>query len=822
MSTGAACFHCGQPVGAPGRHLAVVEGVPRELCCAGCQAVTEAILGAGLEAFYRNRGESRSAGGPPVVADHLDIYDRPEVQSAFVESAGDATVATTLLLEGITCAACTWLNEQHLQRLPGVLAADVNYATRRARVRWDPARVRLSDILRAIQDIGYQAAPADSAMAERLSQRARRAALWRLFVAAFGMMQVMMYAWPAYVAGEGEMGADIAALLRWASLLLTLPVVVYSAAPFFRGAWRDLRLRRLGMDVPVALGVGAAFLGSCHATWVGRGEVYFDSVTMFVFLLLASRWFEAVSRARAGEALRHLTRALPARALRLTRHPASRDTETVPAAALQPGDHVLVRSGDAFPADGVIVEGDTRVDESVLTGESLPAARREGAAVTGGTVNAAHPVVVQVERVGADTRFGAIVRLAEAAQHDRPPLVRVADGHAGAFVLAVLLVAVAATLAWTWIDPQRVLPVVVAVLVVTCPCALSLATPAALAVATGALARCGLVVTRSRAIETAARATHVVLDKTGTLTEGVFALVAVRALRGDADHALRVAAGLGAGSDHPVDRALRAAAGAQLPRASAMRHEPGGGLEGEVEGRCWRLGRRGWVEGLCGPLRVAGAADDGTEAWLVDAEGPVACFTLGDRLRQGARELVAALRGLGLEVVLASGDRPEAAGAVAARCGIGTWHGDCSPEDKHALVARLQSAGAVVCMVGDGVNDAPVLARADVSVAMGSGAVLAQRTADLVLAAGPVTHVVRGLAHARRTLGVVRQNLAWAFAYNLVAVPLAAFGVLSPWAAGVGMAASSALVVANALRLWNVQVAVPPAAAAAAALAGRA
>jgi Cu2+-exporting ATPase len=797
----AGCFHCGLPVTAPGRFTVVVAGVPRQMCCAGCQAVTESILGAGLEAFYRTRSEAGSAGVEAAPLAELEIYDRPEVQASFVEPGPEGSREATLIVEGITCAACVWLNEQHLQRLPGVLQADVNYTTRRARVRWDPAQVRLSAILQAIQDIGYRAAPHDSAAAEQLEKRERRTALWRLFVAAFGMMQVMMYAYPAYIAGEGDMGADIASLLRWASLVLTLPVVLYSAQPFFLGAWRDLRLRRLGMDVPVALGVAAAFLGSCHATWTGTGEVYFDSVTMFVFFLLAGRWLEQSARSRAGEALRHLLRAMPARANRLPAWPGTRDTEVVPGLALQPGDHVLVRPGDAFPADGRVVDGETRVDESVLTGESLPQARRPGATVTGGTTNVSDPVVVRVEHTGPATRLSAIVRLVETAQRDRPRLMQLADRYAGTFVAAVLLVALVSAGAWWSIDPDRALVVAVAVLVVTCPCALSLAMPAALTVAIGALARVGLVVTRSRAIETAARVTHVVLDKTGTLTAGVFRVIGVTPIGAHTrEDVCAIAAALAGGTDHPVARALRAAV-ARAPDATGLRHHPGAGVEAAVGDVWYRLGSRRYLEQAGVAVPDLPGTGSSTEVWLADAGGVLARFELGDQLRADAADTVRAFRDMGWTVILASGDRAEAVAAVAHQCGITQWHAGCTPEEKHRLVACLQADGAVVCMVGDGVNDAPVIAQADVSVAMAGGAVLAQQAADLVLSGDRLGVMPAGFAHAARTMRIVRQNLSWALAYNILAVPLAALGFVSPWAAGLGMATSSVLVVFNALRL---------------------
>jgi Cu2+-exporting ATPase len=798
------CFHCGLPVLERGRYTAVVDSVRRELCCAGCQAVTESILGAGLEAFYRSRAEARPVPGEgaPAPLEELAIYDRPEVQGAFVTTLADGSREATLLIEGITCPACVWLNEQHLQALPGVLAADINYATRRARVRWQQDAIRLSVILDAIQSIGYRAWPNDSEIAEQVARRERRSALWRLFVAAFGMMQVMMYAYPAYIAGEGEITADIASLLRWASLVLTVPVIVYSAAPFFRGALRDLRLRRLGMDVPVSLGVAAAFAGSAWATWTGRGEVYFDSITMFVFFLLAGRWLEYTARGKASEALRHLLRALPAKAQRLTDFPRSEAFETVPAGALAIGDAVLVRPGDAFPADGVVLKGDTRVDESLLTGESRPAAKSLGAAVTGGTANVAQPVVMRVERTGADTRLSAIVRLVERAHAERPAIVELADRYAGWFVAAVLAIALASLVIWLRIDPDRALMIAVAVLVVTCPCALSLATPAALAVATGTFARMGLVVTRERAIESLTRVTHVVMDKTGTLTEGTLAVVRTDVFDGfDAQQVLSLSAALEAGSDHPVARALRGECRTGSDDAVEVHHEAGAGVSGTVAGSRCRLGSRRHVEALGVVLPEVGAPDEHSEVWLAVDGRPAARFLLGDRLRPDAAAAVANLRALGLQVILASGDQANVVEAAARRCGIAQLHAGCSPEDKHARVEALQAQGAVVCMVGDGVNDAPVLARADVSVAMGGGAVLAQQSADLVLTGARMQTLVEGFEHARHTLRVMRQNLAWALAYNLVAVPLAATGLLSPWLAGLGMASSSLLVVVNALRL---------------------
>jgi Cu2+-exporting ATPase len=802
-SSAGMCYHCGLPVPARTAYRAMTGGVCRQWCCAGCMAVTQTIEAGGLEGFYRARNRAPTPGAGRDEAE-LRLYDDLAVQAPFVTSHADGSREATLLLEGIACAACVWLNERHLAAQPGVKSVWINYATRRARLRWDPAVTRLSDLLLAVQAIGYRAWPHDNARQEQLEQRERRDGLWRLFVAAFGMMQVMMYAWPAYVAGEGEMSADVAALMRWASLVLTMPVVCYSAAPFFRGAWRDLRLRRLGMDVPVALGVGAAFAGSLWATLWGRGEVYFDSVTMFVFFLLAGRTLEAAARRKAGEALRHLARAMPAVARRLSHWPASLDATAVPAGALQPGERVLVRPGDVVPADGVLLTAQASVDEALLTGESRPVARRTGETLTGGSVNLDQPLVMEVHGAGEGTRLAAIVRLSERAQAQRPALVQAADRVAAWFVAAIVLLAVAAALVWWHLDAARALPVAVAVLVVTCPCALSLATPAALAVATGAFASRGLVVTRAGAVEALSGATHVVMDKTGTLTTGCLRLLAIRPL-GDLDEIAchRLAAALEAGAQHPVARALLAGAPPCSAPAVALEHVAGAGVAGQVEGRRLRLGSRRFVLGGEDAEAPAGTAQE-TQAWLADERGPLACFVLGDQLRDEAARVVGDLHGRGLEVWLASGDEPGAVASMARAAGIAHWCAALSPQDKGELVAGLQARGAKVLMVGDGINDAPVLARADVAVAMGEGAVLAQATADVVLTSGRLDGLIDALDLAARTRAVMRQNLAWAFAYNVVAVPLAALGWIDPWAAGVGMSASSLLVVVNALRLRSV------------------
>ncbi|HEX6735485.1 MAG TPA: cation-translocating P-type ATPase, partial [Azonexus sp.] len=737
------------------------------------------------------------------------LFDHADFQKNFVKELGEGEREASLLLEGITCSACIWLNEKHLGKLAGVTAVDINYATRRARIRWDEAKIRLSDILAAIAAIGYRAYPYDAAKNEELSRKERRDALWRLWVAGFGMMQVMMYAYPVYIA-DGDMTADIESLMRWASLALTLPVVFYSSAPFFRNAWRDLKLRRVGMDVPVALGVGAAFIASIWATLIQAGEVYFDSVTMFVFFLLGGRYLEMTARQKALGVTEALAKLLPAFAQKLPNFPADRTAEQRVVADLQPGDFVLVRPGDIVPADGRVVEGVSCADESLLTGESKPVAKTPGDVVTGGSINAESPLVVQVEQVGDGTRLSAIVSLMERAALEKPRIVEMADRIASYFVAALLAVAVLVAIGWSWIDPGKALWITVSVLVVTCPCALSLATPIALTVAAGALARDGLLVTRGHAIETLARATHFVFDKTGTLTTGRMHLVDV-GLVGDLprEEALTIAAALERNSEHPVATALRRAAGELSLDAADVRAEPGQGIEAWVNGRRYRIGRPDYV--IAGsdaprpPLLMEWLDSGDTIVALGGDGGCQALFRIGDEIRPEAAALVAALRRAGRQVVLLTGDAAAVARRVAGQLGIDDVRAGVTPQGKHDNVTALQAAGAVVAMVGDGVNDAPVLAQAQVSVAMGGGAQLARTQSDFVLLSEDLEHLRWGLRRAAKTLAVIRQNLWWSFAYNFVALPLAIAGYVTPWLAGIGMSASSLLVVLNSLRIQRLE-----------------
>ena len=797
----ARCFHCGNVNPRGSTWHADIDGTRASFCCAGCLAVSQTIGAAGLAGFYALR-QRASITVDAVVGAATDA----DTAGARTTDVGDGTCEVALLLDGLRCGACVWLIEAWLGQQPGVAKASVNLATRRARVRFRPSEATVSDLTRAILRIGYRAHPYDPQRREALARKEGRALLLRTALAVLGMMQVMMFAAATYVSVDG-VDVEYRVLMNWASLILSLPVVLYSAAPFFAGAWRDLRARRPGMDVPIALGIGGAFAASAWATVVDRGDVYFDSVTMFIALVLVARLVEFRVREKAGDALEALAREAPQSAQRLRAYPAIGAADTVPAAALETNDLIRVETGAVIPADGIVVEGRSSVEEAVLTGESWPRPKTPGAPVMAGSVNRESPLIVRVTAAGEQTTLATLARLVDRAASHRPRIARLSDRIAAMFVGGLLALAVVTALAWWALDPTRALPIALAVLVVSCPCALSLATPAALAAAAGALSRRQILCVRSDALEMLSRVSHVVIDKTGTLTTGRVRLTGAARLGGlDEAECLALAAALEQGSAHPIARALLSNTSTRRTARDIV-SVAGAGVEGIVGGRRYRCGRFDWVAGFCRapfPSSRAPAWRSESCAVLASESEWIAILRFGDTVRPEARAFVADLERMGAKVSLLSGDHREVVAHAAQSAGIDDWHAGATPEAKRAFVAKLQCAGAVVAMIGDGVNDAPSLAQADVSLTLGSAATLAQWTADAVVLGEDLMRIAFALRAARRTFRVIRQNVGWALVYNAVAIPLAASGHLSPLAAAIGMSASSLVVVGNAWRLTTI------------------
>jgi len=698
------------------------------------------------------------------------------------------------LVEGMHCAGCARSIDKAVRALPGVLDVSVSNATARVSVQWQGhGATGLPQILGAVTGAGYRPVPLAGAAAAAEFQRERRAALKRLGLASLGMMQAMMYLSALY--GVSDIDTAMAQLMRVTGMIIVTPVLFYSGAPFLAGAWRDIRHRRLGMDVPVALALLLAWLPSVVNTLLASGEVYFDSVGMFIFFLSAGRFVEMNVRHRSLSSAEALARSLPAQ---VTRVYEDGRREKVSATQLSAGDRFVVPKGAVVAVDAEIdpaaAEPQTSLDESLITGESAAVLRGKGERIRGGTVNLGAPLILRAVASVADSTLASIVKLLERAQATRPQIARAADRAASWFVAAILLLAAVTALAWWRVDPTHAFAAVLAVLVVTCPCALSLATPAVLAAATTRLARLGLLVTRADAIERLAWVDTVVFDKTGTLTGSAASLLDVKLLGQMArEEALAIAAALERGSLHPLAEAFRPFDRPSM-QVAAAREIDGAGIEGTIDGVRWRLGRRAFVE-----QRPDEARD--TYMYLGDEQGLAAAFEVGIPLRADARQTLEMLRGMNLDIIIASGDSESAVASAARALDIRRAHARLSPDDKIRLVEELRAGGRRVFVIGDGINDGPVLASADVSCAMGQGSAIAQSASDLLLVHDGLAMLPRAVSTAREALRVMRQNLTWALVYNIAAVPLAALGLVPPWLAALGMSLSSLGVVLNARRL---------------------
>jgi Cu2+-exporting ATPase len=791
MSEGT-CFHCALPVERTDEFQVEVEGELRPVCCPGCKAVAELILATGMSSYYAMREPPQPGAGKPLEdAAEWQIYDRDDMLNAFADVSGDHAEATVYVGK-MYCAACSWLIETTLARVPGVSSADVNPVTHRLRVHFDTTDLGLGQILARLAQLGYDPQPLAPESAARPEVAEQRAALKRLLVASLGMMQVMMFAVGLYAGDFQGMEASMQYFLRLVSFVVTTPVVFYAARPFFAGAWRGVVARMPGMDLPVSIAISAAYIGSIYAMMTRGPAVWFDSVVMFVFFLTLGRFLEMRARHRSIDRSVALSTLLPNTVVRV-----GADGETtIPSSQLISGDVLLVRPGEPIPADGILIDGTTTVDEALLTGETEPLAKSTGDALIAGSINLDGLIRMRVERTGSDTTLGAISRLSERARYARPAFVQTADRIASYIVIAILLIAVLVATTWYFIAPDRAFVITLSVLVVTCPCALALATPAAFATAGTRMSELHLLLTNGNAIEALSVARRILFDKTGTLTRGMPVIATTQIF----DHSyteqqcLHIAAALETVSTHPIANAFAVATNDVI--AKEQRITIGEGVAGTIAGRRWRLGRQAFATD-----RESTDADKATTVYLGMDNELIARFDLEDEIRPGARETLAELKDLGLRPALVSGDNAVAVQRVAEALDIDEHYSGCAPEDKLDIIRAAQQTGDAVIMVGDGINDAPVLAGADASVAPVHGALLAQTSADVIMLGESLSPLVTGVRLARKTMQIVRQNLAWAVVYNAVALPLAAAGLVPPWAAAIGMSASSLIVVLNALRL---------------------
>ena len=794
------CYHCGLP--AHQEFSTEIQGTLQPFCCPGCSAVAQAIHSGGLQNYYSFR--DKPAVKPADVEADFAIYDLSEVQQSFViEESGVATAK--LSVGGIACAACAWLIENQLSQFAGVDAVRVNATTRQAVLRWHPASLKLSEIFSHLARIGYAPAPAQNQQAQQQRQSEQRMALMRLAVAGFGMMQVGMVAIALYAGGEQGISAQWQALLRWVSLLMATPVIMFSAYPFFRSAIRCVKLGQLNMDVPVSLALLIAYSASFWATVSQSGEVYFDSVSMFTFFLLLGRFLELRARHSRAFETENLQQLLP----RTAKKTDASGTAVVPLAALQVGDKLWVDAGAVVPADGIVLSDNAALDESLITGESEWQVKQIGEAALAGTIAGDTAFAMRVTALGEATQLAAIEKLLTVAALEKPRQVALADKIAAKFVAALLLVAAVVAGYWWYKDSTQTLWVLLSVLVVTCPCALSLATPAALTAGVNRSRRLGVMILSSHVLESLSTITHVLIDKTGTLTEGKFSLTQTQVLRDTHFEPIALVAALEKHSRHPIAHALEAwhtNNAAPLPLVQKVKTHGGRGVEGSVAGVMYRFGKPDFCRELSTTPSIQSSAQwqfPGEGMWqvLADCRGPIAWLKFSDALRQSAQEAIKQLQQQGKALRLISGDRRQNVASVAAHLGIEHWEAQATPEMKLNQLSACQRAGAKVLMIGDGINDLPVLGAADISMAMGSATQLAQTRADAVLFSGDLRAVAKLGELAQRVQSIIKQNIAWALVYNLVALPAAAAGFVPPWLAAIGMSASSLVVVCNAMRV---------------------
>ncbi|WP_445945654.1 heavy metal translocating P-type ATPase [Shewanella sp.] len=826
------CFHCAETFTQP-PYFTQINGTEQPMCCPGCQAVSQAIMDAGLMSYYQYRSEPgmKQAGLVPEQLSHFSAYDLPEVQQDFVHQQ-DALSSTSITIEGMSCAACAWLIEHRLTPIEGVAKVLVNSTTQRAMISWDNSQIKLSEILSQISQIGYQAAPYQQDEQEKQHHKDSRTFLLRLGLAGFATMQVMMFALALYTGYFSDLDDEIRDYFRWVSMIFAAPVVLYSAQPFYFSALRSLLSGKLNMDVSVSIAIGGAFTASCIATLNGTGEVYFESVSMFTFFLLLGRYFEQNARRRASISSNNLHKLVPLTALRLD---GSQQTE-IPAKSLRLGDIILVRPGDAFAADGVVIDGHSSANEAMLTGEQMPVDKNLDCPVFAGTLNVEQPLKVKVTALGQDQLVAEIIRLQEIAAANKPAIAFMVDRLARYFSATILTTALITYLVWLQFSPDDAFWVTLSVLVATCPCALALATPTAVTCATAIFTRLGIITRKAGVFEKLASIEQVVFDKTGTLTRGVIALgevsvfdaasdtsnfdpqtpiskkTAEKATTKTATEVLAIAAALEAGSLHPIALAFTGHLDANIS-ASKLTHHVAQGIEGTINHKVYRIGHLSFaLVNANSSARTDAHAfrtqiNTSTEpcVWLSENGNIIASIQIQDQVRSDAKQAIDELKKAGVDVSIASGDSVSHVNALGNALGISQVYAEQKPQDKLTLINQLQLSKNTA-MFGDGINDAPVLAGAYLSVAMGSGSAIAKNSADLILLGDHLSRFNDAMKVAKKTNTIIKQNLIWAFGYNLLILPLAVTGHVPPYIAALGMSLSSILVVSNSLRLLRINL----------------
>jgi len=795
------CFHCGLKIETSKQYPVTINDNTEFMCCPGCQAVCEAIIDLGLTDYYQFREKLPEASprDMPAELEQLDFYDHKKIQKKFVTVDTEDQQSVSLLINGIVCAACTWLIESRISKLPGIITVTVNQSTNRGSISWDPDKINLSEILKAINELGYQAHPYDQKMREKQLVDEKRRALKRLAVAGLGMMQVMMYSLGFYLDSNMEMSVSTATLLRWVSLLISTPVVLYSASPFYLSAWKSLGNYSVNMDVPVTLAIFSAWIASFWSTVTGHGEVYFDSVSMFVFFLLTGRYLQMIAVHKSGRVLESRLKLKPETAIRVK----DNQQERLLLEEIQPDDVLLIKSGQQVPCDGLIISGETTLDESFLTGEALPKFYKVNDQVAAGSVNTGNVISIKVINNAENSTLSGIINLLQKAQQSKPEIQLLANKVASYFVSAVLILAVCTGLFWYWQDPDQVFTTVLAVLVVTCPCALSLATPVAITTGLGRLTEQSLLVNKSKALLNMGELTDVVFDKTGTLTTGHFTIHHFNNLSSKTDkELLNIISALESFSEHPISSAFNQSAIQQSAiHVEKVKILPAVGIEGFIAGQQWRFGNDSVLGNIEVPEKSPTLIPGQILLFLINNETCLATVIIETEIRNDAKQTITQLKKAGLDLHLLSGDKSSNVKQLAKQLGFDKWKAEQSPEQKLDYLSNLNDSGKKAAMVGDGINDSPAMAGALVSVAMAKATDITKVSADIIMLNEKLELLTEAIRTSKFVHLVIKQNLIWAIAYNLLGLPLAVSGILTPWLAALGMSVSSLVVVLNALRL---------------------
>lgn len=782
------CYHCGEDIPTNMDFQVEVLGEPRAMCCPGCQTVAQTIVDSGLVSYYQYRTtKAEKADLVPEELQALVHYDNEQVQSEFV-SVDDYRSEVTLSLEGVSCAACAWLIERHLSALDGVLSIRVNTTTHRATLIWDQTQTKLSKLLSTIRQLGYKAAPFEADRQEAAYHRQMKQYLYRLGVAGLATMQIMMLAFALYFEVFGDLDSEFKNYLRWVSLIFATPVMLYSAFPFYLNALRSIRSGTLGMDVPVSIAMIFAYIASLIATVTQQGEVFFESISMFAFFLLIGRFLEMRARRKAAAASGNLLKLIPAMATQL-------NGDKVPVKALKINDKVRVLPGEHVPADGTVLSGRIHIDESMLTGESVPVVKQEGDRVFAGTINGEEAFDLEVKATKADSMISNIIKLQDQAQLSKPKIAKVADIVARYFVSIVLITALTTWLYWHFQKPDEAFWIMLSVLVATCPCALSLATPTALTCATSSMSRLGILLRKGHVFETLCKINHLVVDKTGTLTYGDMEIYQVDTYNGVSEkEVLAIAASIESHANHPIARAFQHYHDPNIS-VTNVENSIGAGLQGMYHSKQVKIGSYEYVLG-------DGSDSEANTVYLSLSNQHIASFKYRDPIREQAAEFISKFKHQGVEVTLLTGDTNESALSVANKVGIDNVIAKARPQDKLNFLNQ-QDKNQISLMIGDGINDAPILAGAHLSVAMGSGTDVAKASADMILLGDRLDRILQARTLALQTKKIIYQNLAWSLGYNLFILPLAVSGYVAPYVAVIGMSASSIIVVSNSLRLLN-------------------